>query len=100
LTVLDKSKKITERQESWEKKTVPNWLKRHPERRREFFNLSEVPIKRLYTPEDTQELDYVRDVGFPGEFPFTRGVHATMYRGRLWTMRQFSGFATAEQTNK
>lgn len=100
MTVLDKSKKITERQESWEKKTVPNWLKRHPERRREFFNLSEVPIKRLYTPEDTQELDYVRDVGFPGEFPFTRGVHATMYRGRLWTMRQFSGFGTAEQTNK
>lgn len=100
MTVLDKSKKITEQQELWEKKTVPNWLKRHPERRREFHNLSEVPIKRLYTPEDTQELDYVRDLGFPGEFPFTRGVHATMYRGRLWTMRQFSGFGTAEQTNK
>lgn len=100
MTILDENKKITERQESWEKKIVPNWLKRHPERRREFHNLSEISIKRLYTPKDTQEFNYVRDLGFPGEFPFTRGVHATMYRGRLWTMRQFSGFGTAEQTNK
>ncbi len=56
--------------------------------------------KRLYTPEDSETLDYVKDLGFPGEYPFVRGVHATMYRGRLWTMRQFSGFGTAEQTNK
>lgn len=87
-------------QEKWEKTTVLNWLQRHPERKKEFHNISEIPIKRLYTPLDTQNLDYLQDLGFPGEYPFTRGVHATMYRGRLWTMRQFSGFGTAEQTNK
>lgn len=91
---------IIKQQERWEKTTVPNWLKRHPERKKEFRNISEIPIKRLYTPVDTKNLDYLRDLGFPGEYPFTRGVHATMYRGRLWTMRQFSGFGTAEQTNK
>jgi methylmalonyl-CoA mutase N-terminal domain/subunit len=57
-------------------------------------------IKRIYTPEDTAEMDYSRDLGFPGEYPFTRGVHATMYRGRLWTMRMFAGFGTAADTNK
>ena len=57
-------------------------------------------MKRLYTPIDMANLNYIQDLGFPGEYPFTRGVHATMYRGRLWTMRQFSGFGTAEQTNK
>jgi methylmalonyl-CoA mutase N-terminal domain/subunit len=91
---------LIKQQERWEKTTVPNWLKRHPERKKEFRNISEIPIKRLYTPVDTKNLDYLRDLGFPGEYPFTRGVHATMYRGRLWTMRQFSGFGTAEQTNK
>lgn len=96
----DKMNEIIKQQERWEKTTVPNWLKRHPERKKEFRNISEIPIKRLYTPVDTKNLDYLRDLGFPGEYPFTRGVHATMYRGRLWTMRQFSGFGTAEQTNK
>ncbi len=91
---------IAEQQERWERTTVPDWLKRHPERKRGFYNISEMPIKRLYTPNDTRSLDYVKDLGFPGEYPFTRGVHATMYRGRLWTMRQFSGFGTAEQTNE
>jgi methylmalonyl-CoA mutase N-terminal domain/subunit len=57
-------------------------------------------IKRLYTPEDVEGLDYLRDLGFPGEYPFTRGVHATMYRGRLWTMRMFAGFGTAADTNR
>ncbi|MGQ9506727.1 MAG: acyl-CoA mutase large subunit family protein, partial [Candidatus Bathycorpusculaceae bacterium] len=57
-------------------------------------------IKRVYTPEDIKELDYMRDLGFPGEYPFTRGLHATMYRGRLWTMRMFAGYGTAEDTNK
>jgi len=96
----EKLSELTKQQEQWEKTTVPNWLKRNPERKREFRNISEFPIKRLYTPLDTKDLDYMRDLGFPGEYPFTRGVHATMYRGRLWTMRQFSGFGTAEQTNE
>jgi methylmalonyl-CoA mutase N-terminal domain/subunit len=96
----EKLNELTKQQERWEKNTVPNWLKRHPERKKEIRNISEIPIKRLYTPLDTKNLNYMQDLGFPGEYPFTRGVHATMYRGRLWTMRQFSGFGTAEQTNK
>jgi len=68
--------------------------------KRLFKNLSNTEIKELYTPEDIKNLDYHRDLGMPGEFPYTRGVYQTMYRGRLWTMRQFSGFGTAEDTNK
>jgi len=84
----------------WERTTVPNWVNNHPERKNEFSTVSGIPVKRLYTPEDVRDLDYADRLGFPGEYPFTRGLHATMYRGRLWTMRQFSGFGTAEQTNK
>jgi len=91
---------ITRKREKWEKTTVPSWLRRNPERKHEFKTSSGIPIKRLYTPEDVKNLDYLRDLGFPGRFPFTRGLHATMHRGRLWTMRQFSGFGTAEQTNE
>ncbi len=94
---LDELKRAREK---WERTTVPNWVNRHPERKKEFSNTSGFQVKRLYTPEDTENLDYLRDLGFPGEPPFTRGVHATMHRGRLWTMRMFSGFGTAEQTNK
>jgi len=86
--------------QKWEKTTVPNWLRRNPERKNDFSTVSGIPVKRLYTPEDIKNLAYVKDLGFPGEVPFTRGVHATMYRGRLWTMRMFAGFGTAEQTNK
>jgi len=92
--------KISKEKEKWEKTTVPSWLRKNPERKSEFKTTSDITIKRLYTPEDVKNLDYLRDLGFPGQFPFTRGLHATMYRGRLWTMRQFSGFATAEETNK
>ncbi len=91
---------VSKQQEKWEREVLPDWLKRHPERQTEFHNISQIPMKRVYTPIDTQNLNYVRDLGFPGEYPFTRGVHATMYRARLWTMRQFSGFGTAEQTNR
>ncbi|NIP67445.1 methylmalonyl-CoA mutase, partial [Candidatus Bathyarchaeota archaeon] len=91
---------ITEETKRWESKTLPKWTSKHPERKNEFHTSSSIPMSRLYTPEDIKDVDYLRDLGFPGEFPFTRGVHATMYRGRLWTMRQFSGFGTAEQTNQ
>ena len=94
---IDELKKERER---WEQTTLPNWTRQCSERKSEFFNTSNMPIKRVYTPEDVKETDYVRDIGFPGEYPFVRGVHATMYRGRYWTMREFSGFGTAEQTNK
>jgi methylmalonyl-CoA mutase, N-terminal domain len=65
-----------------------------------FKNLSDIEIKELYGPEDVRGLDYARDLGAAGEFPFTRGIYPTMYRGRLWTMRQFAGFATAQETNR
>ena len=96
-------KKLAEakkRRQKWEKTTVPNWLRRHPERQKDFQTVSGIPLKRLYTPEDIKEMDYSKDLGYPGEPPFTRGVHATMYRGRFWTMRMFAGFGTAEQTNQ
>jgi methylmalonyl-CoA mutase N-terminal domain/subunit len=66
----------------------------------DFTTVSQVPVKPLYGPEDTADLDFLRDLGFPGEYPFTRGVYPTMYRGRFWTMRQFSGFGTARDTNR
>jgi len=69
-------------------------------RKKAFKNLSDIEIQECYTPADTDSLNYQNDLGKPGEFPFTRGVYPTMYRGRLWTMRQFAGFATAEETNR
>jgi methylmalonyl-CoA mutase N-terminal domain/subunit len=93
-------KTLEQEQRRWEQTTLQNWLKLSPERKKEFQNHSGIPIKRLYTPEDAEAVDYMRDMGFPGEYPFLRGVHATMYRGRLWTMRLFAGFGTAADTNQ
>ncbi len=84
----------------WESETLATALARHPERLEEFTTVSSRPVKRLYGPWDVADLDYEKDLGFPGEFPFTRGVQPTMYRGRLWTMRQFAGFGTADETNE
>src|SRR3990167_6105730 len=67
---------------------------------KEFTTVSNLPINPLYTPEDLKDFDYERDLGFPGQFPYTRGIYPSMYRGRLWTMRQFAGFGSAEDTNK
>ncbi|MFO7677444.1 MAG: methylmalonyl-CoA mutase family protein [Thermoplasmatota archaeon] len=75
------------------------YIKNHPERKKEFKNLSNTSIAPLYTPDDIKKIDYLKERGFPGKYPFLRGVHATMYRGRLWTMRQFAGFGSAEETN-
>jgi methylmalonyl-CoA mutase N-terminal domain/subunit len=85
--------------DKWSKETLKRTLERMPERRRTFVTESSVPVNRLYSPLDVAALDYERDLGHPGEFPFTRGVHATGHRGRLWTMRMFAGFGTAEETN-
>ena len=71
-----------------------------PERLSRFTTLSNMEIKGLYTPEDLQDMDYSRDIGFPGVYPFTRGIQSSMYRGRLWTMRMFSGLGGPEETNK
>ncbi|MDH7517282.1 MAG: methylmalonyl-CoA mutase family protein [Candidatus Thermoplasmatota archaeon] len=70
------------------------------ERKTKFETLSGIEVKRVYTPKDISHIDYDRDIGVPGEFPFLRGIHSTMYRGRLWTMRQFAGFGSAEETNR
>ncbi|HKO04884.1 MAG TPA: methylmalonyl-CoA mutase family protein, partial [Candidatus Acidoferrales bacterium] len=70
------------------------------ERQAEFRTLSGLPVERLYTPDDVARTDPESDIGYPGEFPFTRGVYPTMYRGRLWTMRQYAGFGTASETNQ
>jgi len=96
----EKINEIAKELERWEKTTLPKWIGQSPERKSEFRNHSGTLIKRVYTPEDIKDLDYMHDLGFPGEYPFTRGVHATMHRGRLWTMRQFSGYGNAEQTNQ
>src|SRR5574341_675902 len=82
----------------WEQRVVEPGLRKNPERRRRFVTSSDIELERVHTPFDGG-IDYERDVGFPGEYPFTRGVQPTMYRGRLWTMRQYAGYATAEETN-
>lgn len=84
----------------WEGKVLKPAIERTPERQAEFKTASGLPVKRLYTPDDTAGLDYDRDLGYPGEAPFTRGVQPTMYRGRLWTMRQYAGYGTAEESNR
>jgi methylmalonyl-CoA mutase N-terminal domain/subunit len=87
--------------ESWEQQSLFPALEKAPEHERNagFSTISGEPIKRLYTPLDIADTDPVTDIGFPGQFPFTRGIHPTGYRGRLWTMRMFAGFGTAEETN-
>src|SRR5207245_1374394 len=93
-------RKPSPREQQWEEKTRKPSLARFPERAAEFTTISDHPIRRLYTPADLADWDDERDLGFPGEPPYTRGIHATMYRGRLWTMRQFAGFGAAEDTNR
>jgi len=93
------SDRIREELERWEKTTLNKAVSKSPERQPSFQTTSHIALKNLATPLDVGEADYLRDLGFPGEFPFTRGVQPTMYRGRFWTMRQYAGFATAEETN-
>jgi methylmalonyl-CoA mutase N-terminal domain/subunit len=86
--------------EAWEREVVQPALKKSPERAATFTTVSGRPIARLYTPEDLEGLDYRRDLNDPGEYPYTRGIHSTGYRGKIWTMRQFAGFGTPEETNQ
>src|SRR6195256_4135563 len=85
--------------ERWQHETLEPTLKKSPERATSFTTISGRPIDRLYTAEDVEGIDYARDVNNPGAFPYTRGIHPTGYRGKLWTMRQFAGFGTPEDTN-
>ncbi len=96
------TKKQAQSKKEWEENCLKPAIEQSPERQAEseFRNLSDTKIQRLYTPQDVQDLEYLRDLGYPGEFPYTRGPYPTMYRGRLWTMRQFAGLGTASDTNK
>ncbi|MEN8173318.1 MAG: methylmalonyl-CoA mutase family protein [Chloroflexota bacterium] len=91
---------LKKEQERWEEETLGKTLSRFPERQDQFITTSSEPIERLYTPLDQKDKTYSEMLGFPGEYPYTRGVHATMHRGRLWTMRMFAGFGAAEETNQ
>ncbi|MXV60582.1 methylmalonyl-CoA mutase [Natronorubrum sp. JWXQ-INN-674] len=91
---------IRNQREQWEEDTLEPTLEAHGERKDRFGTVSNHEVDRLYTPEDIADLDFEDDLGFPGEPPYTRGPYPTMYRGRTWTMRQFAGFGTAEETNE
>jgi methylmalonyl-CoA mutase N-terminal domain/subunit len=95
----EKMEEIKKKKSAWQNSTLKKVLEEFPERKKSFNNLSETQIDRLYSPTDIVDFDYIKDLGFPGEYPFTRGVQASMYRGRLWTMRMFSGFGMAEESN-
>ncbi len=86
--------------QEWRDTTLDSVLKRFPERQERFEISSGTEVEPLYTPEDVEGLDYAEALGYPGEYPFIRGVQPTMYRGRLWTMRQYAGFADAEESNR
>ena len=90
---------LEEEKKRWEEETVKPALERFPERKTEFHTLSNIPLPRVLTPPDPDP-DYEEKLGFPGEYPFTRGVQPSMYRGRFWTMRQYAGYATAEESNQ
>jgi methylmalonyl-CoA mutase, N-terminal domain len=100
---MPETKEITtparESVERWEQETLEPALRRRPERKGRFETVSLDEVNRLYTPADAEGIHYERDTSFPGEFPYTRGIHPTGYRGKLWTMRQFAGFGTPEETN-
>ena len=97
--VDEKSKQLNEELTRWEKSTLADTLQQAPERLEEFITASSEAVNRLYTPLDLPNFDYLEELGLPGEFPFTRAIHATGQRGRLWTMRQFAGFGSAEESN-
>ena len=91
---------VTKAQQAWEEQTLKRTLSRAPERGARFETTSGIEVKRLYTPQDRAQEQYVEQIGFPGAYPYTRGVQPTMYRGRFWTMRQYAGFGTAEESNR
>src|SRR6187431_2934393 len=93
-------KRLHDARRRWEEGPLAKSLEKSGERREKFETLSGLEADRVYTPEHVRDLDYTRDIGFPGEYPFTRGIQPTMYRGRPWTIRQYAGFGTPEATNE
>ncbi len=96
---MPQSSDLSQKQQEWEAKTLKKVLERNPERKPKFTTNSWLPVERVSLPNLTTDEEYLIKLGFPGEYPFTRGVQPTMYRGRLWTMRQYAGFGTAEESN-
>jgi methylmalonyl-CoA mutase N-terminal domain/subunit len=92
--------KLQDARKRWEEETLKPTLERAKERVPEFTTPSGLPVKRLYTPEDAEGRDYLEAVGFPGQYPYTRGIYPTMYRGQFWTMRQYAGIGTAKESNE
>jgi methylmalonyl-CoA mutase N-terminal domain/subunit len=101
MTMCDSEKlnALKAKQQAWQEKAEAK-LAKAPERKKAFTTISEIPVERIYTPADIADQDYEQELAFPGEYPFTRGVQPTMYRGRFWTMRQYAGFASAEESNR
>lgn len=99
-SVEELKNKIQKAFEEWEQKNYAESTSRFPEREEEFSTVSFTPVKSLYIPTDTDEENYIEKTGFPGQYPYTRGIQPTMYRGRLWTMRQYAGFGTAKESNQ
>ena len=97
MSVLEK---LIEARKEWEAGTLGKTLDRFPERKKTFVTGSDEPVDRVYLPGETDADTYMEKIGFPGDYPYTRGVQPTMYRGRFWTMRQYAGFGTAEESNK
>ena len=95
----EQMQKVQKGKEAREKE-LPSHLSKFPERKERFSTISDLTIKDIYSPEDMQEMDYERDLGFPCQYPFTRGVQPSMYRGQFWTMRMFAGWGSAEDTNR
>ncbi|MBN1280051.1 MAG: methylmalonyl-CoA mutase family protein [Candidatus Thermoplasmatota archaeon] len=96
----EKLRQMQEKRQNWESSVYKKAVQENQERKQKFKNLSGIEIQHLFTPEDTAHLNYLEDIGFPGQFPYLRGIHPTLYRTRLWTMRQFAGFGSAEETNQ
>lgn len=96
----EKLEAIKAEREEWQENQIEKILAKRPERKAKFINGSGIEVKRVYDPEDIAEIDYNESLSYPGKYPYTRGVQPTMYRGKFWTMRQYAGFATAEESNK
>ena len=98
--VMNGAGEIVDERKRWDEETHDPSLKKMPERNIPFTTVSGLPINNLYTPADVENIDFEKEIGWPGEYPYTRGIHPTMYRSKIWTMRQFTGFGTAAQTNE
>lgn len=100
MTFEEYKKQFHEKLNAWEEKTLNPFLKQYPEQKEKFVTGSNREVKRIYTPLDIDYQNYFENIGFPGDYPFTRGVQPTMYRGKYWTMRQYAGFGTAKESNE